>query len=162
MRRWRLVAISVVVAGAVLAGTSSGGAHGVREGGTFRIATDGLQFTTADPALLSAPLPSVIMRATCGRLMRNPDLPLPAGFRIVPDLAADYPQITSGGRKYTFTIRKGVRFSTGAPVSAGDFAYTLNRILNPAFKALDAAALAEIVGARDVIDGKTLRASGIV
>ena len=156
------MAISVVVAGAVLAGTSSGGAHGVREGGTFRIATDGLQFTTADPALLSAPLPSVIMRATCGRLMRNPDLPLPAGFRIVPDLAADYPQITSGGRKYTFTIRKGVRFSTGAPVTAGDFAYTLNRILNPAFKALDAAALAEIVGARDVIDGKTLRASGIV
>jgi peptide/nickel transport system substrate-binding protein len=161
MRRWRVAAFVVAIAG-VVAGSSSVGARGLRDGGMFRIATDGQQFTTADPALLSAPLPSVIMRATCGRLMRNADLPLPAGFRIVPDLAVGFPLITSGGRKYTFTIRNGLRFSTGAPVTADDFAFTLNRILNPAFKALDAAALAEIVGARDVIDGKALRASGIV
>ncbi len=37
-----------------------------------------------------------------------------AGLTLVPDLATDLPQPTDGGRTYTFTLRSGIRYSTGA------------------------------------------------
>jgi hypothetical protein len=60
-----------------------------------------------------------ILRAS---LVRYPDKPPPAGYRLLPELAAGLPRISAGGRVYTFRIRKGVRFSTGAPVTARDLA----------------------------------------
>jgi ABC-type oligopeptide transport system substrate-binding subunit len=85
--------------------------------------------------------------------------------RLQTEIAADYPKITDNGKTYTFTIRKGVRFSTGAPVTARSFAYTINRILDPRMignYAPSVSAFQIIVGAQDVIDGKAATASGIV
>lgn len=48
---------------------------------------------------------------------------------LVPDLAEAIPQPTDGGRTYTFILRPGVRYSTGALVHAGDFALGLQRAL---------------------------------
>jgi peptide/nickel transport system substrate-binding protein len=42
------------------------------------------------------------------------------GAELVPDLATALPAITDNGRTYTFHLRKGVHYSTGAPVLAGD------------------------------------------
>ncbi len=42
------------------------------------------------------------------------------GAELVPDLAAALPAITDNGLTYTFHLRKGVHYSTGAPVLAGD------------------------------------------
>jgi peptide/nickel transport system substrate-binding protein len=94
--------------------------------------------------------------------MRLPDEPLPAGFHPRPDLAAGFPKISHDGKTYVFTIRKGLRFSTGAPVTARDVAYTINRILNPALKSELAGIYQPIVGAQDVLDGKAKTASGVV
>jgi peptide/nickel transport system substrate-binding protein len=81
---------------------------------------------------------------------------------VVPELAAGYPKISDGGRTYTFTIRKGLRFSTGAPVTARDVAHTINRFLDPSMKSVAAGYFPDVVGARDVLAGKAKVASGVV
>jgi len=141
---------------------ASGGGGSVREGGTFRLAIPPEQFDSIDAALTGIAGTITVVRATCAGLMRTPDKPFPEGLRVIPDLAADYPTITDGGKTYTFTLRKGVRFSTGAPVTGRDVAHTINRVLDPAMKAYAAGFLTDIVGARAVRAGKTEAASGIV
>jgi YVTN family beta-propeller protein len=44
----------------------------------------------------------------------------PAGLTIVPDLATAVPRPSDGGRTYSFTLRRGVRYSDGTPVRASD------------------------------------------
>jgi peptide/nickel transport system substrate-binding protein len=51
-----------------------------------------------------------------------------AGTQIVPVLADGMPSISSGGRVYEFRLRKGLRYSNGKPVYAGDFAYAIRRL----------------------------------
>jgi peptide/nickel transport system substrate-binding protein len=57
-----------------------------------------------------------------------------ADYQPVPDLATEVPTlenggITDGGRVWTFHIRPNVKWSDGRPLTAGDVAYTYNRIL---------------------------------
>jgi ABC-type transport system substrate-binding protein len=51
------------------------------------------------------------------------------GLTLVPDLATALPRPTDGGRTYTFSIRRGIRYSTGALVRASDFRSGLERLL---------------------------------
>ena len=143
---------------AVLVLIPAAGTHGIKEGGTFRIGSPGL--TSIDPLITGGI--SVIARPTCGSLMMFPDKPLPEGLRVVPEIATDYPKVTNDGKTYTFTIRKGVRFSTGSPVTARSFAHTINRLLNPTMKAAQATNYDGIVGAKKVIEGKAETASGVL
>ena len=59
------------------------------------------------------------------------------GYTLVPDLATRLPLPTDGGRTYTFTLRPGVRYSSGALVRASDFRRGIQRQLtigaNPAY-----------------------------
>jgi peptide/nickel transport system substrate-binding protein len=48
---------------------------------------------------------------------------------LVPDLAASVPAPTDGGRTYTFQLRRGLRYSTGATVHASDVRRELERVL---------------------------------
>ncbi|MCX5280391.1 MULTISPECIES: ABC transporter substrate-binding protein [unclassified Streptomyces] len=47
---------------------------------------------------------------------------------LVPDIAQAMPKVTDSGRTYTFTIRRGVRFSTGAQVTPTDVVASFRRI----------------------------------
>ena len=47
--------------------------------------------------------------------------------QLVPDLATTLPAPSDGGRRYTFTLRKGIRYSTGALVRASDFRRAIER-----------------------------------
>jgi YVTN family beta-propeller protein len=49
------------------------------------------------------------------------------GAGLVPDLATALPTPTDNGLTYTFHLRKGVRYSTGAPVLAGDIRRGIER-----------------------------------
>ena len=51
-----------------------------------------------------------------------------AAFTIVPDLASEMPAVTNDGKTYTFKLRTGVRFSTGAEVTTDDVVASLQRI----------------------------------
>ena len=50
-----------------------------------------------------------------------------ASTTVVPDLATSLPTPTDGGRTYVFTLRDGIRYSTGATVVATDVARGLRR-----------------------------------
>ena len=49
---------------------------------------------------------------------------------LVPDLAVTLPRPVDGGRTYTFTLRRGIRYSTGVPVRASDFRRGIQRELS--------------------------------
>jgi peptide/nickel transport system substrate-binding protein len=153
--------LTTALAASTGAVTSSGA---VRDGGTFRIAfpTGFTGITAIDPAKWGSATDQILGRVSCAALMAFPDKPLPAGWKLAPEVAAAAPRISNGRRTYTFTIRKAVRFSNGAPVTARSFSHAINRILNPTMESGSAGFFGDIVGAQDVIDGKAPTASGIV
>jgi YVTN family beta-propeller protein len=52
----------------------------------------------------------------------------PNGTRLVPDLAMALPVPTSNGRTYTFHLRPGIRYSTGALVEPRDVTHSFERL----------------------------------
>jgi serine/threonine protein kinase len=73
------------------------------------------------------------MYATCANLLAYPDASSAAGARLRPEIAAEMPTVSNGGRVYTFHIRPGFRFSppSNEPVTAATFRHTLERSLAP-------------------------------
>jgi len=57
-----------------------------------------------------------------------------AGLTLIPDLATTLPRPTAGGTTYTFTLRRGIRYSNGNLVRASDFRRGIQRqlIIGPA------------------------------
>jgi len=51
--------------------------------------------------------------------------------QLQPDIAAAMPVISTDGKTYTFKIRSGVKFSNGRTVTADDFKYSWERMLDP-------------------------------
>jgi peptide/nickel transport system substrate-binding protein len=51
-----------------------------------------------------------------------------SSFTVVPDLAEAMPQVSDGGKTYTFKLRSGIKFSTGAPVTVDDVVASFERI----------------------------------
>ena len=49
-------------------------------------------------------------------------------FTVVPDLAQALPTVSNGGKTYSFTLRKGVKFSNGQEVTVTDVAASFKRI----------------------------------
>lgn len=49
-------------------------------------------------------------------------------FTVVPDLAEAMPEVSADGKAYTFTLRKGIKFSNGADVTVEDVAASFTRI----------------------------------
>ena len=82
-------------------------------------------------------------------------------MRIVPWGAASLPVQSGNGTIYTFQLRPGLEFSDGEPVTAQDYAYAIERILNPATKSQLMAFYQIIAGATAYSDHKASTVSGI-
>ena len=85
--------------------------------------------------------------------------------RIVPEVASGV-RISNGGRRYTFTIRTGFRFSDGSPVTAKSFAYAIDRVANhdlasPGAQFITDPNGADIVGAQAVNAEPAQNVSGV-
>ncbi len=138
----------------LLGATASAGS--TREGGILRVAgaPDAI-----DPAItLDA---GDALGASCVTLMRQPDKPVPAGTRVVPEAAVAYPTVSSDGKTYTFVVRQSYRFATGDPVTAQSFAHAIERMLSPAEKSVWTQYVQDIAGADAVMKGKASQASGV-
>lgn len=78
----------------------------------------------------------------------------------VPDQATW--DVSPDNKVYTFHLKSGITFSDGTPVTAQSYVYTWTRALLPALKSPIAPVLeGSIVGAQDVINGKTTTLAGV-
>ncbi len=171
MHRRLMLSIAMLAIGAgLLAATAPAGPSGAssptassgpaQKGGTFRYSLD-TDIDYVDPALAYYNLSWQIEYATTAMLMTYPDAPAPRGSRLVPEVAAGFPKISSNGRTYTFTLKKTYKFSNGKTVTAANYAAAINRNLNPKMASPAQPFIEDIVGASAVIDGKATKASGV-
>jgi len=109
--------------------SSAGGSTtstGAKTFANFRIAYDtGIDFL--DPSLSYTVQGWAIMWNVYLPLLGYKHVNGPDGATIVPYLAQSLPTVSSDGKTYTLTLRKGVKYSNGAPVKASDFAYAIER-----------------------------------
>jgi peptide/nickel transport system substrate-binding protein len=82
-----------------------------------------------------------------------------AGSEVVPGLAKSLPKISNGGRTYTLTLQKGLKYSDGTPVKASDFAYSVERMFK--LNSGGSPFYSEIVGAEEFAEKKSGGISGI-
>ena len=78
-----------------------------------------------------------------------------------PDLAADFPTISEDGLVYIIPIKQGVNFHDGSELTAEDVKYSLERTLIPEVKSWGPRFMANVLGAQDVLDGKTTDLKGV-
>lgn len=80
----------------------------------------------------------IIYRNIFDQLLRRD----PATRKIGPGVATSWKSITP--TTWRLTIRQGIKFTDGAPLTADDVAFSLTRILNPALKSAQYANYAEV------------------
>ena len=76
-----------------------------------------------------------------------------AAGELVPGTAESW-EIAGDGLTYTFRIRPEARWSNGDPVTAADFVFGMQRLVDPATAAFYAAELSNVVNATAVITGE--------
>lgn len=103
-------------------------APGSHRGGTLRMASPLGTLDSIDPALAYTP-----RSVNDALIMTNDGLVTfrraggSDGTQVVPDLAVSIPEPQDGGTSWTFTLRRGIRYSTGRLVRPADFRYALER-----------------------------------
>ena len=124
---------------------------------TLRWSIEGLSdLTSLDPAQPGDAPNNVVINLIFGGLVR-----LNNRLEIIPEGASDW-KVSDDGKTYRFTIRDGLKFADGTPVTASDFAYSFNRAMSPESAAFAAAAhFGHIVGSQEVMGGTAKEASGI-
>jgi len=117
--------LALVAALALSACGSSGGSGS--EGGTLR-ATFGSFPDSLDPGLAYTGEGSTAVYDVYLPLLTYAHASGSAGSKVIPGLAEAMPKISDGGRTYTLTLRKGLKYSDGTPVKASDFAASIERL----------------------------------
>ena len=167
-RLWLSVALLVAGASLLVAASfaSAGNAsHSLKKGGIWKYGSEGAS-VQVDPQIAYITTAWMLEYATAAKLYNYPDKPGPAGSKLVPEVASKF-TVSRNGKVYTFTIRKGYRFSDGSKVTAANFAYAIDRTANKTLASPGAAFITDpsgtnIVGAQKVNAGQGTRVSGAV
>jgi peptide/nickel transport system substrate-binding protein len=97
-----------------------------RDGGTLRYATN-YNVRTLDPAIAYDDLSTPAIHPLFDTLVDYDSSVTGTGLTLVPRLA-ERVTVSPDDLVYTFELRKGVTFSDGTPLVAGDFVYSLERV----------------------------------
>ncbi|MET9275051.1 ABC transporter substrate-binding protein [Kribbella sp. NPDC003557] len=131
-----------LVASAALALTAcGGGASGAKgeaagpgakaaEGGTLQVLANAA-FSHLDPARGFDGGVNNFYRLIYRTLTTQGAAPGAEGTKIVPDLATDTGKPSDGGKTWTFTLKDGVFFETGAPITSADVKWGVSRAWDP-------------------------------
>jgi peptide/nickel transport system substrate-binding protein len=137
-------ALCLVALGALVclgAAAASGGVRSISS--TLNVAVDNTDVDHSDPALSYSVLGWQIEYETCAPLVGYKDSSGNVSNSIAPIGAVGMPVITNGGKTYTFTIKSGMKFSNGDPITAANYKYAFDR---DALKNLDSPATAFMGG----------------
>ncbi|MFF3484639.1 ABC transporter substrate-binding protein [Streptomyces sp. NPDC002701] len=103
--------------------------RGADRGGTVTVLEPG-NISTVDPGNSWSGGERVISRLVHRSLTALKTLP-DGSVRLIGDLAEDTGRSSLGGRDWTFTLKPGLTYNDGSPVRAQDFAYAVERTLDP-------------------------------
>jgi ABC-type oligopeptide transport system substrate-binding subunit len=161
---WQGVGALVLGAAFLVAAGLAGATRGFAHGGIFRVGYAGAS-VQIDPQLAYVSTAWWLEYATAAKLFNYPDRAGPAAGVLRPEVASGY-KVSRDGRTYTFTIRRGFRFSDGSPVTAKSFAYAIDRVANydlasPGASFITDPSGTDIVGARAVNAGHARHVSGV-
>jgi len=102
----------------------SGGTH---VGGTLRVLVNP-EGQMIDPAKAYWPQAFQVLTLTNDGLLGWRRAGGQAGADVVPDLAVSLPSVSDDGRTFTFQLRRGIRYSDGRPLTAGDVRFSIERL----------------------------------
>ncbi|MEU6097369.1 ABC transporter substrate-binding protein [Streptomyces sp. NPDC047079] len=135
----RLAAASVglvVAAGAAACGPKDNDAKGAggdstpHQGGTLTVLNSQPQ-QDFDPARLytsgGGNVPSLVLRTLTTRNRENGA----AGAKVVPDLATDTGRPSKDATVWTYTLKKGLKYEDGTPITSADIKYGIERSFAP-------------------------------
>jgi ABC-type transport system substrate-binding protein len=123
-RRVWLSLVMLALGGALMVAAQLAGAAPARKGGIFEVGTSGAS-VQIDPQLSYVSTGWWLEYATAAKLYNYRP-----GGKLVPEVASGF-KVSNGGRRYTFSLRKGFRFSDGTPVTARSFEYAFERAKSP-------------------------------
>jgi len=103
-------------------------APGSHRGGTLRMTSPLGWLDSIDPALAYTAWSWNALIMTNDGLVTFRRAGGSDGTQVVPDLAASIPEAQDGGTSWTFTLRRGIHYSTGRLVQPADFRYALERL----------------------------------
>jgi len=129
--------LSLVLAGcsgggdtAASSGSASGPDGKAARGGTVHVLS-GTAFSHLDPARGFDGGVNNFYRLIYRTLTTQAAAPGKAGTKIVPDLATDTGRPSDGGKTWTFTLKKGLYFQDGAPITSQDLKFGISRSWDP-------------------------------
>jgi peptide/nickel transport system substrate-binding protein/oligopeptide transport system substrate-binding protein len=125
------------------------------QGGTMTVSYQD-DISTLDPAIGYDWQNPSMMQAIFDGLMDYK----PGTFELMPDLAESF-TISPDGTTYTFNLRHGVKFHNGRELTAADFKYSFERILNPKTQSPAQGYFSVIAGSDAVMAGTSDEASGL-
>ena len=123
--------VAATTVGAASSATQRTGKAGVTKGGTLRVNENTSDFDFVDPQLAYRTDDWSMLFTTAMQLVSFPEKSGAAGSQLYPQAATAFPTVSKDGKTYTFTIRSGLKFSDGSPVTAAAFQRAWERILSP-------------------------------
>lgn len=132
LSKWLRAAAAASALSSVALVASSAGAAGpvyqaAHAGGTLKLLATGAG-GTLDPQVNYTLQYWQLYQATYDGLVTFQKVGGTPSFAVVPDLAIAMPKISKDGLTYSFTLRKGIKFSNGSPVTVNDVKATFQRL----------------------------------
>src|SRR5262249_4945879 len=156
--------VAAMTVGVASSATQKAGTSKAKRGGTLRVNQSAGAFDTLDPGLAYVTNDWEVLYSTQLLLVNFPNKAGKAGTQLFPEAAKSFPTVSKNGKVVTFHLRKGLKFNTGAPITAKNYVRAWERILSPkmyaqygTFDQLNKM----VVGAQAFTDGKTAHISGI-
>ena len=141
--------------------TPTGGAAApAKPGGTISIGLPAGAIDHLEPTLWYYATTWEIANTTCVPMLTFPPTSGAAGVKPVGGVA-DLPKVSDGGKVYTFTMKPGIEFANGQPITGQVMAYTFTRMFSPKLASPGDSFFNVIQGAPAVIAGKASTVSGI-
>ncbi len=151
----RLALATTAIAMLALAPMAAARADTPAQGGDI-VVTYKDDITTLDPAIGYDWVNWSMIKSLFSRLMDYD----PGTAKVVPSLAESF-EVSPDGLTYTFKLRKGVKFSNGRALVAGDVKYSIERAVNPKTQGPGAGFFGAIKGFDELTAGKAEVLSGI-
>ncbi|MGA8112584.1 MAG: ABC transporter substrate-binding protein [Actinocatenispora sp.] len=139
VRRWGIGTIAVLALGATATGCSPTPDGGNSSGGAAQIVVA----RTADVDVLDPARVTAFATNQTLALVYDTLVDTDASGKLVPGLATKW-TVGKDGKSIRFTLRDGVKFHNGAPLTSADAKATLDRVLDPKTASVDASYLSNV------------------